>query len=140
MSRRAGLPVTRTAEHTAACDPAVLDAFLARAREIAVAEHYAFVRLDPLLPENGDNRALFAARGFVRGLTVVQSDDISLLPLAPSEDELFAGMRKTTRYLVRQEPARDIRVSASATAGAGPSSIFCTRRACGRASSLTMGV
>ena len=97
-------------------DPRVLDAFLARAREIAAAERCAFVRLDPLLPENHDNRALFAARGFVPGLTVVQSENIRLLSLGPSEDQLLAGMRKTTRYLVRQEPARGIRVSMSATA------------------------
>jgi len=94
-------------------DPAVLEAFVARASQIASAERCAFVRLDPLLSDSYHNRALFAGRGFVRGLVVVQAEHVCLLPLDPSESELLARMRQGTRYLVRQEPARGIRVSVS---------------------------
>lgn len=99
-------------------EPDVFDAFLLHARALAVAERCAFVRLDPLLPESGGYQTFFTARGFVRGLTIVQAEDIRVLSLVPSEAELLAGMRKTTRYLVRQETVRGISVSVSAAAAA----------------------
>lgn len=97
-------------------EPEALDGLLSRAIDIAKAEHCAFVRMDPLLSDSGSNRTLFTARGFVSAAAVVQTDHVRLLSLSPSEDELLAAMRKTTRYLVRREPRLGITVETSENA------------------------
>jgi lipid II:glycine glycyltransferase (peptidoglycan interpeptide bridge formation enzyme) len=94
-------------------EPAAVHDLLTRAADIAGAEGCAFVRVDPLLSHDRSNRTLLAARGFVSAAAAVQTDYVRLLALSPSEDELLAAMRKTTRYLVRREPRRGITVETS---------------------------
>ena len=94
-------------------DLSVLDAYLSRAVEIARAERCAFIRVEPLLSESGANRRLFANRGFVSAVTWIQPENVRLLSLGQSEEELLADMRETTRRHVRHEPKRGVTVQIS---------------------------
>ncbi len=91
-----------------------LDLIIGRSKEIAKSEGSIFIKMDPLLPEIAENRKIFEDRGFVPAVTFVQVEDAWLLPLDKSEDELLMEMRKTTRYLIRNEPKQGIQVEMSA--------------------------
>jgi len=90
-----------------------LDQLIDKIRNIAKDEKSIFIKLDPLLPESEDSSKLFTERGFSRAVTYVQVEDAWLLDLGKSEEELLAGMRKTTRYLIRHEPEKGIKVDVS---------------------------
>lgn len=73
----------------------------------------AFIKIEPPLGNSKDNRHLFKARDFVSAVTFTQVEDAWLLDLSKSADFLLAEMRKTTRYLVRNEPKNGVRVEMS---------------------------
>jgi len=91
----------------------ILDALLVKLKEVGAKEQCIFIKLDPLLEDSLDNRKAFQERGFKPAVTFVQVEDAWLLPLDKSEDEILAGMRKTTRYLIRHEPMQGIKVEIS---------------------------
>ncbi|HEX7456725.1 MAG TPA: peptidoglycan bridge formation glycyltransferase FemA/FemB family protein [Candidatus Nanoarchaeia archaeon] len=82
-------------------------------KKIAGEENSLFIKLDPLLEDTNENRNIFKTLGFKPAVTFVQVEDAWLLPLDKTEDELLAGMRKTTRYLVRHEPMQGVEIEVS---------------------------
>lgn len=69
----------------------------------AKAEHAWFVRVSPQIADTQDNRANFAHLGYhAAPIHAMDAERCWVLDLTPSEDELMAGMRKTTRYEIRQ--------------------------------------
>ena len=62
----------------------------------------SFIRLSPLLADNEDNRKMFSDMGFKTAPIYMNAEDSWILPIDKTEDELLAGMRKTTRYLIRK--------------------------------------
>src|SRR3972149_7876129 len=82
-------------------------------KKIAKEEGAIFVKLDPLLEESTQNRQIFKENGFISAVTFVQVEDAWLLNLNKSEEELLSDMRKTTRYLVRHELEKGIKVEIS---------------------------
>lgn len=82
-------------------------------KEIAVQENCIFIKLDPLLQDSPENAEIFSKLGFKSAVTFVQVEDAWLLPLDKSEDEILARMRKTTRYLIRNEPKQGVRIEIS---------------------------
>ena len=84
-----------------------------RLKEIADEENCIFIKLDPLLEDNEGNREIFTKEGFKSAITFIQVEDAWLLPLEKSEDEILAGMRKTTRYLIRNEPKQGVKIEIS---------------------------
>jgi lipid II:glycine glycyltransferase (peptidoglycan interpeptide bridge formation enzyme) len=94
-------------------DPSALDSLISAAIEIARAEGCAFLRLDPALAEVEGIRDFFARRGFKRAVSSIQSDNVRILPLGASEEELLSAMRDSTRYGLRQERGRGITVESS---------------------------
>ena len=94
-------------------DLKILDIFIEKTKKIAKEESCIFIKMDPLLEELEENRKIFKDREFVSAVTFVQVEDAWLLDLNKSEEELLAGMRKTTRYLVRHEPEKGIKVEVS---------------------------
>ena len=82
-------------------------------KEIAVEENCMFIKLDPLLQDTAENREVFSKLGFKSAVTFVQVEDAWLLPLDKSEDEILAQMRKTTRYLIRNEPKQGVEIEIS---------------------------
>jgi len=76
--------------------------FLDYLKELAAKEKCRFLRVRPLVEGSPENRELFAQFGFKNAPTHVHAQVSWLLDIEKSEEELLAGMRKTTRYLVRQ--------------------------------------
>ena len=88
---------------------------LQKTKELAKEEKVDFVKMDPLLPETPEYNQFFAEYGFKRAVTFVQVEDAWSLDLSKSEEELLADMRKTTRYLVRNEPKQGVHIELSAS-------------------------
>jgi len=94
-------------------DPKTFDLLLDKIKLLSREESVDFLKLDPLLEESKENQDIFSLRGFKKAVTFVQVEDAWLIDLSKSEDELLAEMRKTTRYLVRNEPKQGIKVEVS---------------------------
>lgn len=83
--------------------------------QIGKNEKCTFLKIEPLIEDTEENRKIFMLEGFTPAVTFVQVEDAWLLDLSKSEDELLADMRKTTRYLVRNEPKGGVSVEISAS-------------------------
>ncbi len=93
-------------------------------KRIAREENCDFIRMAPLLERNKENKKLFKDLGFRESPMHASAYEATWkLDITPSEEELLANMRKTTRYLIRQaEKNPDIEIEkspafAKATAG-----------------------
>lgn len=86
---------------------------LTEIKNLARSEKADFLKLDPIIAETSENQGIFSRLGFKRAVTYVQVEDAWLLDLSKSEDELLSEMRKTTRYLIRNEPKQGIEVVSS---------------------------
>jgi len=72
-------------------------------KEIAGRENCSFIRIAPLLEKNEENEKLFCSLGFKDSPMHASAYEATWkLDITPSEEELLKGMRKTTRYLIRQ--------------------------------------
>jgi peptidoglycan pentaglycine glycine transferase (the first glycine) len=72
-------------------------------KEWAKSENAAFIRIAPLMERNGQNLEIFKQLGFREAPMHASAYEATWkLDISSSEDELMKGMRKTTRYLVRQ--------------------------------------
>lgn len=69
-------------------------------------EKAVFLRVRPSILDNQENRKLFQSLGFRSAPMHMHAETTWQLNLTPSEDELLANMRKTTRYSIRRA-ARD---------------------------------
>lgn len=95
----------------------ILDLIIDKVKEVAREESAHFVKMDPLLAESWENRKIFTDRGFISAVTFVQVEDAWLLSLEKTEEALLMDMRKTTRYLIRHEPKKGVRVEMSDKTG-----------------------
>lgn len=96
----------------------ILEALLTELKKLAREEKASFIRIGPIWDRNEGNEKLFRNIGFQNAPTHMHPEVTWELGIMPSEDELLAGMRKTTRYLIRQaqkneeikiEQSRDIK-------------------------------
>jgi lipid II:glycine glycyltransferase (peptidoglycan interpeptide bridge formation enzyme) len=72
-------------------------------KEWAKSEGASFIRIAPLLERTKENELLVDAFGFRASPMHASAYEATWkLDIAPSEDDLLKGMRKTTRYLIRQ--------------------------------------
>jgi len=80
-----------------------LEGLLKELKKIAKEERAIFIRVAPLLKRNEENKKIFQNLGFKEAPMHANAYEATWkLDLAPSEEELLMGMRKTTRYLIRQ--------------------------------------
>jgi len=80
-----------------------LEVLVKELRKIGKEEKASFIRIAPLLERNQENRKLFQDLGFREAPMHANAYEATLkLDIAPTEEELLTGMRKTTRYLIRQ--------------------------------------
>jgi lipid II:glycine glycyltransferase (peptidoglycan interpeptide bridge formation enzyme) len=71
----------------------------------------SFIRFAPLLERNEKNNSIYSGMGSVTAPIHMHPELTWELGLEPSEQDLLAGMRKTTRYLVKQgEKNEDVEV------------------------------
>ncbi len=80
-----------------------LELILKELAGIAKKERAQFIRLNPLWERNSENQELLKTLGFrVSPMHANAYEATWKLDIRPSEEELLKGMRKTTRYLIRQ--------------------------------------
>jgi len=92
----------------------VLQVLLEKLKEIAKKEKAGFIRISPIWERTEENIAFFKDLGFRKAPIHMHPEVTWELDIAPSEDELLMGMRKTTRYLVRQaQKNSDIKITQS---------------------------
>lgn len=84
-----------------------------RMRELAKAENCSFVRVRPQLIENPDNDQILKTLGFVNAPMHLHAELTHQLDLSKSEEELLFGMRKATRYEIKQAQKLGIRIEIS---------------------------
>ena len=61
-----------------------------------------FIRISPITERSGENEAAFKKAGLREAPIHAHPESSWKLGISPSEEEIMAKMRKTTRYLVRQ--------------------------------------
>jgi len=69
---------------------------------IAKNEGYLHLRIAPILENIGQNKAIFGKAGFRKAATHMHAENVWILELSKSEEELLQAMRKTTRYLIKK--------------------------------------
>ncbi len=85
----------------------LLEALLGKLKEIAKQESASFIRVSPIWQRNEENQSIFRELGFRQAPMYAATESSWKLDITLSEDELLAGMRKTTRYLIRQALKND---------------------------------
>lgn len=69
---------------------------------VAKKEGYSFIRIASILENTWAHQKLFKDMDFKKAPIYLHSENFWILLLEKSEEELLAGMRKTTRYLIRR--------------------------------------
>lgn len=80
----------------------ILKSFLDELKKIAKAEGLLFVRIQPIWENNAANNRVFRELGFRKAPAFIHAEMTWRLDLSGGDEDLLAGMRKTTRYLIRQ--------------------------------------
>ena len=89
----------------------ILEILLGELKKIAKDEKAIFIRVSPIWERNEENNEIFKKLGFKLAPIHVHPEASWKLDIRPSEEGLFMGLRKTTRYLIRQaQKDKDIEI------------------------------
>lgn len=89
-------------------------AFIAYMKAKTKSERALFFRMNPLIEDSKAQQDQFRRLGFVPAAIHAMDGELCwVLDLHPTEEELLAGMRKTTRYEVRRADKLGITISAT---------------------------
>ncbi|MBU4274466.1 peptidoglycan bridge formation glycyltransferase FemA/FemB family protein [Patescibacteria group bacterium] len=89
----------------------ILDALLKKLKKIAIKERASFIRISPIWERNEINNKTFQSLDFRLSPIHMHAEVTWELDIKPSEEQLLAGMRKTTRYLIKQaQKNKDIQI------------------------------
>jgi peptidoglycan pentaglycine glycine transferase (the first glycine) len=80
----------------------VLQFLLEELKKLAKKEKCDFIRIAPILEKNEENEKIFKELGFREAPIHIHPEITWELDISIPEEELLKGMRKTTRYLIRQ--------------------------------------
>lgn len=80
----------------------IFNAFVEEIKSIVKDTHSVFVRVRPQLISDKFSKSLFKKYGFRDAPMHLHAELTSQLQLNKNEDELLAGMRKTTRYEIKK--------------------------------------
>lgn len=83
-------------------DNGLVNFFVKAVRRLGKDEGIWFIRVRPEILESEKNRKLFKKLGFVSAPMHLHAENTWVLNISKSEEDILAGMRKTTRYLVRK--------------------------------------
>lgn len=81
--------------------------------DIAESEKCSFIRARPQILENEKNSTLFKKLGFKSAPMHLHAELTSQLDLDKAEDQILSGMRKTTRYEIKQAQKLGIKIKTS---------------------------
>ena len=91
----------------------ILEFLVKQIKIVAKASDWIFIKIEPPIGNFEHNRDLFKFDNFIPAVTFTQVEDAWLLDLSKAEAELLYDMRKTTRYLIRNEPKQGITIEIS---------------------------
>lgn len=80
----------------------LLEVLLEKLKKIAREENAGFIRIAPILERNKENIRIFKDLDFRKAPIHIHPELTWELNITPPENKLLMGMRKTTRYLIRQ--------------------------------------
>ena len=80
----------------------VLEILLKKLKEVGKKEKASFIRISPIWESNEENNKIFKELGFREAPMHMHPELTWELDITPSEERLLMGLRKTTRYLIRQ--------------------------------------
>ncbi len=80
----------------------ILSTLLGELKSLAKKENASFVRISPFWQRTEENKKIFKDLGFREAPIHMHAEVTWELDIQQSEEEILAGMRKTTRYLIRQ--------------------------------------
>lgn len=86
----------------------LVDFVLAEIRDLGAGQGAGFVRLRPEVIDSVKARKQFASLGFISAPMHLHAEHTWVLDITPSSQKLLAGMRKSTRYLVRKSLKMDL--------------------------------
>ena len=94
-------------------DEELVDIFIKSIRELAIKEKCWFIRVRPEILSTNENKSLFKNLGFIPAPMHLHAENTWVLNITKPEEEILAGMRKTTRYLVKKGEKSDLTVEIS---------------------------
>ncbi len=88
-----------------------LNILIEKLKELGKRERASFIRIAPIWAKTDENQKLFKELGFRDAPIHIHPELTWELDISKSENELFQGMRKTTRYLVKKaQKDKDIEI------------------------------
>lgn len=94
-------PVLENQKGNAKLKHEILSALLGALKVLAKEEGTSFIRINPIWSRTDENIRVFKELGFRDAPLQMHPESSWMLSIAPAEEKLMAGMRKTTRYIVR---------------------------------------
>jgi lipid II:glycine glycyltransferase (peptidoglycan interpeptide bridge formation enzyme) len=92
----------------------ILNELFAFLKDLGKKEKVGFVRISPILENNEENLDIFKRAGFRNApIHMMHPETTWVLDIAKSEDEIFRGMRKTHRNLIRRAAKEGVEVKQS---------------------------
>lgn len=86
-------------------------------KHLGAEEEIDFIRVRPPIPDTPRHRRLFRKLGFRDAPMHLHAETTLQLDLSQSEEEILAGMRKTTRYLIRRAEREGVKTEVSKNVG-----------------------
>ena len=91
-------------------DKRILPVFIDEIKRLAKQEKVGFIRISPLLQDVEENEKSFRDLGFRPAPIHMHAETTWTLSLQPSEEEILADMRKTTRNLIRRAQKENVTI------------------------------
>ena len=91
-------------------DKEIISAFINEIKRIAKDDRCVFVRVRPQLTADKISEELFKKYGFINAPIHLHAELTSQLDITKPEEEILAGMRKTTRHEIKKAQSLDIRI------------------------------
>jgi len=85
-----------------------INAFIKCIKNLAREEHVWFIRIRPEVMDSRESKKMFSELGFVSAPMHLHAENTWVLDISPPEESIVAGMRKTTRYLVRNSQKHNL--------------------------------
>ncbi|MDD2731764.1 MAG: peptidoglycan bridge formation glycyltransferase FemA/FemB family protein [Candidatus Pacebacteria bacterium] len=92
----------------------ILEALVIKVKELAKEDNADFIRIAPIMERNERNNNMFRDLKFKEAPLHIHPETTWELDITKNEDDILKGMRKTTRYLIKQaEKNQDIEITKS---------------------------
>lgn len=89
-------------------DRKLVNYFISTLKDLAKKEKVWFIRIRPELLDTLENRELFKKLSAVYAPMHLHAENTWILDITPSEEILLAGMRKSTRYLIKKSLTQNL--------------------------------